>query len=149
MPRPGRPQKGRRPPAGILRLELCQVCLSKRQAAEVHTPQVATQQPYRVDYIARPITLFPMGPMAPILEHRTQHLLCSSISMVRLQPLEDGRADQTLLSDPYEVLGLPPPGGRRRRNGPSVLSVTHACRLPGWLPTLPGSPMRRALILNL
>jgi len=76
-----------------------------------------------------------MGPMAPILEHRTQHLLCSSISMVRLQPLEDGRADQTLLSDPYKVLGLPPPGGRRRRNGrPFSPSLTPADYPAGCLP---------------
>ncbi len=71
--------------AGVLRLNLRQVGLPNRQASEVQTAQVATQQPQQVDRAARPIALFPMRAIAPTFEQRQQHLLRTSIPMFRFQ----------------------------------------------------------------
>src|SRR5207247_1374289 len=52
------------------------------------------------------IALFPRRAIAPTFEQRQQHLLRTSIPMLRCHVPEDWRADQTFLSLPHVVFGL-------------------------------------------
>src|SRR5438132_382001 len=68
--------------------------------------QVAAPEPQQVDHLARPRALIRFWPTAPAVEQRQQPLLRCAMATFCVQSLEDGLADQTLLTLPHVLLGL-------------------------------------------
>ncbi len=52
----------------VLRVDLGQIGLANRQARQVQTTQIPTQQPQQINDVARPVALLLVGPPTPPVE---------------------------------------------------------------------------------